>query len=416
MMWDVNFNRDRKGKVVSVLAGIIVQLIIVKLKDVLQKWVGLQSNFFFHFSNEYDQHYSSEMECIFLYENNIVEANTHKSMCQQYHPTSLAILSLIKFWPITRSIVVDIFLPFATALLMSFIDVENCNNYNWCCIVSFPGLLYLILPMTWFTSDSTKLKHFCLMLMTNEYILSMNAMPLIVPIVFGFLSVISPESLFYLPFVVAVVNARFRHNDHSIYVTITAVFFSTCVLLLAVMRCEIDSLLPVFSFSRRLLHQFNLSGYKFNPTIGGSWYLHALAIEGYEPYLQLVLVIQMLICMVVSMLVLLRTDSSAKTCGLILRLLFVTVNIFIIQPSITDVYLLILSLLDCREVITQMRYLPYIRIGVVFSVVISFIMAHLWIVLGTGNGNFLFFQGICFNVFTGLFAMEMLNTILRIWT
>ena len=58
------------------------------------------------------------------------------------------------------------------------------------------------------------------------------------------------------------------------------------------------------------------------------------------------------------------------------------------------------------SVLQHMRYLPWIALGVLVPVVLSPLMLSLWTVVGSGNANFLFFQGLCMWGFVALGLVE----------
>ena len=76
-------------------------------------------------------------------------------------------------------------------------------------------------------------------------------------------------------------------------------------------------------------------------------------------------------------------------------------------------FLLLILWVRCNSVIAHMRYLPIITMGIILPVVISPIMFDLWVKKGSGNANFLFFQGLALWVFLALFVIEFVNTVIR---
>lgn len=60
-----------------------------------------------------------------------------------------------------------------------------------------------------------------------------------------------------------------------------------------------------------------------------------------------------------------------------------------------------------------MRYLSFIITGILIPLIISPLMLDLWIKYGTGNANYLFFQGICIWIFCALGINEFILTYIK---
>ncbi|RYY86463.1 hypothetical protein EON63_05705 [archaeon] len=58
------------------------------------------------------------------------------------------------------------------------------------------------------------------------------------------------------------------------------------------------------------------------------------------------------------------------------------------------------------------RQLPLILLALLTTYVVSNVMMHVWLRLGTGNANYLFFQGLCMWVAYGLFMVEYLKALI----
>ena len=58
------------------------------------------------------------------------------------------------------------------------------------------------------------------------------------------------------------------------------------------------------------------------------------------------------------------------------------------------------------SVVAAMRYLPWITLGFILPMAVSPTMWELWILRGTGNANYLFFQGMCMWLFSALALTE----------
>jgi len=69
---------------------------------------------------------------------------------------------------------------------------------------------------------------------------------------------------------------------------------------------------------------------------------------------------------------------------------------FMRDQRILDV-LLAMAVLLCfhSKVIHRMRYVPLIAAGILVPILITPSMVQLWLLYGTGNANYCFFQGLC---------------------
>ena len=62
---------------------------------------------------------------------------------------------------------------------------------------------------------------------------------------------------------------------------------------------------------------------------------------------------------------------------------------------------------------SKMRFVPFISLGIISSMVISPLMMYLWMAIGSGNANFLFFQGFALWIFFALAIIEFTNETVR---
>lgn len=60
-----------------------------------------------------------------------------------------------------------------------------------------------------------------------------------------------------------------------------------------------------------------------------------------------------------------------------------------------------------------MRFVPIISLGIVTPMIISPLMMRLWTANGSGNANFLFFQGFMLWIFFALAVVEFTNETVR---
>jgi hypothetical protein len=62
---------------------------------------------------------------------------------------------------------------------------------------------------------------------------------------------------------------------------------------------------------------------------------------------------------------------------------------------------------------SKMRFLPFISLGIITPMIISPLMMSLWTTTGSGNANFLFFQGFMLWIFFALAIIEFTNETVR---
>jgi membrane protein implicated in regulation of membrane protease activity len=65
------------------------------------------------------------------------------------------------------------------------------------------------------------------------------------------------------------------------------------------------------------------------------------------------------------------------------------------------------------ELLRGIKYLRFITLGILIPLTVTPNMYFLWVKLGTGNANFLFFQGLCFWVFLTMFLIEYIHSYLK---
>ena len=65
------------------------------------------------------------------------------------------------------------------------------------------------------------------------------------------------------------------------------------------------------------------------------------------------------------------------------------------DANLVDIsFVWMLLLLLCADVAEYMNYKPIVLVGLVLAAVMSPVMMHLWVSTGTGNANYVFFQGL----------------------
>jgi hypothetical protein len=67
-----------------------------------------------------------------------------------------------------------------------------------------------------------------------------------------------------------------------------------------------------------------------------------------------------------------------------------------------------------RKIIDAMRHKSWIIAGLVIPIILNFVMLELWLVKGSGNANFVFFQGLVMWIFLALGLIEFITALLTI--
>ncbi len=147
----------------------------------------------------------------------------------------------------------------------------------------------------------------------------------------------------------------------------------------------------------------------YRPSAGVLWYLEALAFKSHQLYFHYFTLLQPLLF---SLPIFVRFYGILKN-DVILIVTLMLVLFLRRSDNYMDIMLLLLLPLRTVDVLTQMRFLPLILFSVVTTAVISPLMLSLWIQSGSGNANYLFFQGWVMCIFIALYITEYLNTAVR---
>lgn len=99
-----------------------------------------------------------------------------------------------------------------------------------------------------------------------------------------------------------------------------------------------------------------------------------------------------------------------------MELVFVVFQIYQSRPDVAGIGLMLVALLAREEgqVAAAMRHLSWILLAIAVPVLVSPVMRHLWLHWGTGNANFLFFQGYAQWVSLVLFVLEYVSAYLKL--
>jgi hypothetical protein len=84
------------------------------------------------------------------------------------------------------------------------------------------------------------------------------------------------------------------------------------------------------------------------------------------------------------------------------------------DTDVADIFFLIaLAVSRHPATVARMRYIPTILLGIVAPCVLGGAMKSLWLRTGTGNANYLFFQGLALWVFFALAVLEFTAATIR---
>lgn len=90
-------------------------------------------------------------------------------------------------------------------------------------------------------------------------------------------------------------------------------------------------------------------------------------------------------------------------------LIFAILFFFRSQCDVADLTLIILLLCSHTDIIGLMKYSVSYFILIPISIVSSPVMLYTWAYTGTGNANYLFFQGLVLQLGYGLFIVDFIG-------
>ena len=165
----------------------------------------------------------------------------------------------------------------------------------------------------------------------------------------------------------------FLRHDHSAG---TFILFCVFYILLAL-------LLQIFTASFP-----NLSLTSFPPSMGIFWYLDLQVFPSVRQYFDALILFQPVLF---SPPIAYALRSKPTVAAVIIASM---VLLYSRQLSPHDCILLLTLLLTCHDISFKMKHWPLILLGVTVSMAVSPLLLHLWIGLGAGNANYLFFNGL----------------------
>lgn len=80
--------------------------------------------------------------------------------------------------------------------------------------------------------------------------------------------------------------------------------------------------------------------------------------------------------------------------------------------SLMDICVAFSLLASHTDAVSGMKNLRWIAAGTFIPVIVTPLMSELWLVHGTGNANFMFFQGLVFSIFAALGIVEFTAAII----
>jgi len=145
-------------------------------------------------------------------------------------------------------------------------------------------------------------------------------------------------------------------------------------------------------------------GASYEPSLGMIWYIDAQVFAAFRSYVS-ALVLGQPFLLVLPLWI--RFGASQP------RVLFdVTATLVLLfKPVLTlcDVSIAIGLLSRHAEVVARMRRLPLVLLGVLTAAALSPLTLQLWLSRGTGNANYLFFQGLALWVFASVGLVEFVK-------
>jgi hypothetical protein len=148
---------------------------------------------------------------------------------------------------------------------------------------------------------------------------------------------------------------------------------------------------------------------QYSASLGVRWYLDAQMLPEYTVYFDSLLALQPLICAI-----LVHARIAPKNPSVAVHVMMAVVILFSRDLAAADVLLAACLLAQHTAVVSQMRQLPWILIGISLPLVLTPVMLKMWIEYGTGNANYCFFQGICLWLFFALGVGEFCIAFMKV--
>lgn len=140
----------------------------------------------------------------------------------------------------------------------------------------------------------------------------------------------------------------------------------------------------------------------YTPAAGVLWYLKAQMFIEYGTYFNgLLLLTRVLVAFLFSPFV----GNVGALDGVLLTLS----SVLYLQDDASWAnmcFVMMVALLAQHRIVAKMKFLPLITMGILVSCAVSTVTFHQWVVIGNGNGNFLFFPGFACWVFATLAIIE----------
>jgi hypothetical protein len=148
----------------------------------------------------------------------------------------------------------------------------------------------------------------------------------------------------------------------------------------------------------------SFQGSSYEPSLGVLWYMDAQVFSAFRSYVA---------ALVLAQPFLLMAPLCIKFGPTQPRVLFdvAAALVLLFKPALTlcDLSIAIGLLSRHGVVVSRMRNLPLILLGLLAAATLSPLMLQLWLSRGTGNANFLFFQGLALWIFASLGLVEFVK-------
>jgi hypothetical protein len=225
------------------------------------------------------------------------------------------------------------------------------------------------------------------------------------------LSMHDPNFLVTLPVILYLshneVHQRRRKNENPEYMLFRFGFF-IAIYLGIVYTVNYNQ----FTWPKAIIPSSSLT---FTPRYGILWYIDALLMPEYETYFQILIFILPILAGSLITYQLMVDDAGYQ---LTIALLYGVNTLFSENFQIIDMILSLLLIAatskDNYHYLLSQWLLRYLIPFIAITIILSPYMFYTWVYLGTGNANYLFFQGVVLWFAFAIWIIEFLRTKLRI--
>jgi hypothetical protein len=153
----------------------------------------------------------------------------------------------------------------------------------------------------------------------------------------------------------------------------------------------------------------NVISNHYYPSSGIVWYLDALIFNNFRKYFSLFLCFQPFLFII----------SSYIRIGNNLKFVYIQICMIYILFYKSDVcfadFVYCFTFIFCfdNNIISNMNYISILSLVLLFTSILSPVTLSLWVIYGTGNSNFLFFQGLVMWIFISIFTVDYFKSIIK---